>query len=108
PAVARWRAAGWALALYGAGPPYSRPDMHVTMVKKRLKNGQPCEKCIQAEELLKRRGLWQRIDEVVWADESDPSSPGMKLAQEKNVTLAPFFVVKDGAAEQVYTSALGF
>jgi phosphoadenosine phosphosulfate reductase len=82
--------------------------MHVTMVKKRLANGQPCEKCVQAEELLKRRGLWARIDDVVWADESDPSSPGMKMAQEKGVTLAPFFVVKDGAAEQVYTSALGF
>jgi phosphoadenosine phosphosulfate reductase len=82
--------------------------MHVTMVKKRLASGQPCEKCIQAEELLKRRGLWSRIDEVVWADESDESSPGMKLAQEKNVILAPFFIVKDGSGEQVYTSALGF
>jgi phosphoadenosine phosphosulfate reductase len=82
--------------------------MHVTMVKKRLASGQPCEKCVQAEELLKRRGLWQRIDEVVWADENDASSSGMKLAQEKGVTLAPFFVVRDGANEQVYTSALGF
>ncbi len=82
--------------------------MHVTMVKKRLANGQPCEKCVQAEELLKRRGLWERIDEVVWADENDPSSPGMLLAQAKNVSLAPFFVVKDGTTEEVYTSALGF
>ena len=82
--------------------------MHVTMVKKRLSGGRPCDKCIQAEELLKRRGLWERIDEVVWADEDDAASPGMKLAQEKGVTLAPFFVVKDGAEEQVYTSALGF
>jgi phosphoadenosine phosphosulfate reductase len=82
--------------------------MHVTMVKKLLASGKPCEKCIQAEELLKRRGLWERIDEVVWADENDASSPGMKLAQEKGVTLAPFFIVRDGAQEQVYTSALGF
>jgi phosphoadenosine phosphosulfate reductase len=82
--------------------------MHVTMVKKRLANGQPCEKCVQAEELLKRRGLWPRIDEVVWADESDPSSAGMQLAEAKGVKLAPFFIVKDGGAEQVYTSALGF
>ncbi len=82
--------------------------MHVTMVKKRLASGQPCEKCIQAEELLKRRGLWERIDEVVWADENDASSIGMQLAQAKNVTLAPFFIVKDGSTEQVYTSALGF
>lgn len=82
--------------------------MHVTMVKKRLAGGRPCEKCIQAEDLLKRRGLWERIDEVVWADEDDASSPGMQLAQEKGVTLAPFFIVKDDAGEQVYTSALGF
>jgi phosphoadenosine phosphosulfate reductase len=78
------------------------------MVKKRLKNGQPCDKCVQAEELLKRRGLWERIDEVVWADESDESSPGMQLAREKNVSLAPFFIVKDSEREQVYTSALAF
>jgi len=78
------------------------------MVKKRLKNGQPCDKCVQTEELLKRRGLWDRIDEVVWADESDDSSPGMKLAQEKQVTLAPFFIVREGEREDVYTSALGF
>jgi len=82
--------------------------MHVTMVKKRLKNGQPCDKCAQAEDLLKRRGLWERIDEVVWADESDDSSRGMQLAREKSVSLAPFFIVKDGDQEQVYTSALGF
>ena len=82
--------------------------MHVTMVKKRLSGGRPCDKCIQAEELLKRRGLWERIDEVVWADEDDAASPGMKLAQEKGVTLAPFFVVREGEQEQVYTSALGF
>jgi phosphoadenosine phosphosulfate reductase len=82
--------------------------MHVTMVKKRLKNGQPCEKCAQAEELLKRRGLWERIDEVVWADENDDSSIGMQLAKERGVTLAPFFIVKDEGGEQVYTSALGF
>jgi phosphoadenosine phosphosulfate reductase len=82
--------------------------MHVTMIKKRLANGQPCEKCVQAEELLKRRGLWERIDEVVWADENDPSSPGMVLAKEKSVALAPFFIVREGEQEQVYTSVMGF
>jgi len=39
--------------------------MHVTMVKKRLANGEPCRKCAQAEDLLKNRGLWNRIDDVV-------------------------------------------
>lgn len=78
------------------------------MVKKRLLSGQPCKKCAQAEDLLRRRGLWERIDEVVWADEGDPSSPGMKLAVEKGVDTAPFFIVRDEAGEVVYTSALKF
>jgi phosphoadenosine phosphosulfate reductase len=84
--------------------------MHVTMVKKRFANGETCKKCIQAEELLKNRGLWDRIDQVVWADEADPASPGMRLAGRLGVTLAPFFVVRDGAddsrAETVYESVL--
>jgi phosphoadenosine phosphosulfate reductase len=84
--------------------------MHVTMVKKRLLNGEPCRKCAQAEELLKARGLWNRIDEVVWADEGDPASPGMKLGARLGVKLAPFFVVTGGprGAEVVYESVLQF
>ena len=81
--------------------------MHVTMVKKRLANGQPCEKCVQAEELLKRRGLWSASTRRFGRTRTTRSA-GMVLAEAKGVTLAPFFVVKDGAAEQVYTSALGF
>jgi phosphoadenosine phosphosulfate reductase len=81
--------------------------MHVTMVKKRLASGEPCKKCIQAEELLKNRGLWDRVDGVVWADESDPSSPGMQLAARFGVQLAPFFVVReDDGTEKVYESVL--
>ncbi len=80
--------------------------MHVTLVKKRFADGSTCNKCIQAEELLKRRELWDRIDEVVWAIEGDPSSPGMQLAQKFGIEVAPFFVVRDGAEERVYTSAL--
>jgi phosphoadenosine phosphosulfate reductase len=83
--------------------------MHVTMVKKRLANGEPCRKCAQAEELLKSRGLWNRIDEVVWADESDPASPGMQLGARLGVSLAPFFVVRDdNGAEIAYESVLKF
>jgi phosphoadenosine phosphosulfate reductase len=81
--------------------------MHITMVKKRLASGEPCRKCAQAEEFLKSRGLWDRIDEVVWADESDPSSPGMKLGAELGVSLAPFFVARDDRNGQtVYESVL--
>ncbi|HEX2882308.1 MAG TPA: phosphoadenylyl-sulfate reductase [Polyangiaceae bacterium] len=80
--------------------------MHVTMVKKVLASGAPCQKCAQAEELLKARGLWEKIDEVVWAVESDPTSKGMLLANEHQVTLAPFFIMKGDRGEQVFTSTL--
>lgn len=82
----------------------------ITMVKKRLLDGSPCKKCGQAEELLRNRGHWQRIDRVMWADEGDPSSEGMRLAAEHGVELAPFFVVEhdDGRPTQVYTSAIKF
>ncbi|MCL2451034.1 MAG: hypothetical protein FWD17_18980, partial [Polyangiaceae bacterium] len=81
--------------------------MHLTMVKKRFANGETCRKCAQAEDLLKSRGLWGRVDEVLWADEADPSSPGAQLAARHGVDLAPFFVVRDDADRAVlYTSVL--
>ncbi len=76
------------------------------MIKKRLVDGSLCKKCQQAEDLLKRRGLWQQIEEVVWALENEPSSPGMQLAAKHGVELAPFFLVNDGEREDVYTSVL--
>ena len=79
------------------------------MVKKRLANGEPCRKCADAEDLLKRRGLWNRIDEVLWADENDPSSPGMQLGARLGIGLAPFFVVRgQNGVETVYESVLKF
>jgi phosphoadenosine phosphosulfate reductase len=81
--------------------------MHVTMVKKRLANGEPCRKCAQAEDLLRSRGLWDRIDEVVVADEGNPESPGMKLGARHGVSLAPFFIVRESdGTEVVYDSVL--
>ncbi|HVJ17652.1 MAG TPA: phosphoadenylyl-sulfate reductase [Polyangiaceae bacterium] len=76
------------------------------MIKKQLADGSPCKKCQQAEDLLKRRGLWERIDEVVWAYENDPDSPGMQLAAKHDVALAPFFIVRNGDEIVVYTSSL--
>ncbi|HXX65584.1 MAG TPA: phosphoadenylyl-sulfate reductase [Polyangiaceae bacterium] len=79
------------------------------MVKKRLANGETCRKCAQAEELLKSRGLWGRVDKIVWADEADPSSPGMQLAARFGVDHAPFFVVDEegtGSKATVYDSVL--
>src|SRR5262245_37857748 len=80
--------------------------MYVTMVKKVLLDGSACKKCDQAEELFKRRGLWDSIDEVVMAREADPDCPGMALAAKHRVELAPFFIVRDERGEKVYTSAV--
>jgi thioredoxin-dependent adenylylsulfate APS reductase len=81
--------------------------MHVTMVKKRLASGEPCRKCAQTEEMLRQRGLWDRIDEVVWAVEDEPESPGMVLAQRFGVEQAPFFLVSDDSGQvTAYRSAL--
>ncbi len=81
--------------------------MRVTMVKKLLADGTPCRKCAQAEDLLRRRGVWERLDEVVIAQEGDPDSPGMKLAQQHQVDLAPFWIVEDGGGPaRIYTSAI--
>lgn len=81
--------------------------MRITMVKKRLASGEPCQKCIQAEDMLRRRGLWERIDRVVWADETDAESEGMVLGRVHQVSLAPFFLLeKDDGSVEVVTSAL--
>jgi phosphoadenosine phosphosulfate reductase len=77
------------------------------MVKKRLANGDPCEKCAQTEEMLRRRGLWDRVDEVVWALEGDASSAGAELGRRHGVQVAPFFVVRDKDGHHtVYSSPL--
>jgi hypothetical protein len=80
--------------------------MHVTMVKKKLADGSDCRKCAEVTAFLEARGLADRIDEVVWAHESDPASPGMLLGARLGVERAPFFVVRDGRGETVYTSVL--
>jgi phosphoadenosine phosphosulfate reductase len=81
--------------------------VRITMIKKRLAGGRICEKCEQAEQLLRSRGLWSRIDEVAWAVEGEPDSPGMLLAKRHAIEVAPFFVVTgDDGADKVYSSAL--
>ena len=77
--------------------------MHITLVKKILASGEPCRKCRDVEQRLKDGGHWPRIDEVITADERDPNSPGMRLAKDLNIDLAPFFVVRDNDQVTVYT-----
>ena len=62
--------------------------MHVTMVNKKLASGKPCDKCVQAEDLLRSRGLWERIDSVAWAIEGDSCSEGMQLSARFGVSTA--------------------
>lgn len=78
------------------------------MIKKRLANGEPCPKCSQVETALKEKGHWEAIDEVIWAEENDSESEGMKIADRHSIKLAPFFLVKDGNEERVYTSYFKF
>jgi phosphoadenosine phosphosulfate reductase len=81
--------------------------MQVTMVKKQLLNGEPCRKCNQAEDMLKARGVWGRIDRIAVAEEGNDGSEGMRLGREHGVDTAPFFIVnKDDGAQLVYTSTL--
>ena len=80
--------------------------MHITMIKKRLRDGTECRKCVEATEHLKSRGVFNRIDEIVWAHEDDPGSAGMALGQQLAVDRAPFFIVRDASGETVYTSVL--
>src|SRR5262245_10226151 len=77
------------------------------MVKKALAGGEDCRKCEEASDYLKARGLWDRVDEIVWAIEDDPDSPGMELGRRHGVDRAPFFIVRDGQGEPaIYTSVL--
>lgn len=79
-------------------------NTHITLVKKIKADGSPCRKCGDVLERIGRDGVWSRIDRVVIADERDPSSEGMRLAERHGVERAPFFLVeRPGEPVQVYT-----
>jgi phosphoadenosine phosphosulfate reductase len=85
-----------------------RPQRKITMVKKLLQNGEPCAKCVRAEEMLRGRGVWDQIDEVVWAKEGDAESAGAQLGRKFGVDLAPFFIIeRPGEKAEVVESVLG-
>ena len=77
--------------------------MTITFVKKILANGEPCKKCQEVEDRLSRSGYMESIDKTIIADERDPNSEGMQLAQRHDVDLAPFFVVEDEGSTRIYT-----
>lgn len=78
----------------------------ITMVKKVLESGEPCRKCVRVEEMLRARGGWERVDEVLVLRDSEPDSEAARLALQYGVKLAPFFVVRDATGERVYENAL--
>ncbi len=78
------------------------------MVKKILKDGSPCSKCVQAEDILKKRSIWHRIDRIIEAVEGDAASEGNRLADELGVNFAPYFIVEEGGSRQVYTRVYEF
>ncbi len=78
--------------------------MKITLVKKILADGSPCKKCGDVLGRLEDSGQMASIDEVIIADERDPTSPGMLLAAEYSVDRAPFFVVEnDDGKVDIYT-----
>ena len=78
--------------------------MKITLVKKILADGSPCKKCGDVLGRLESSGQMSRIDEILVADERDPTSPGMLVATEHNVDRAPFFVVeRDNNQVDIYT-----
>ena len=77
------------------------------MVKKLLSGGRECKKCTEAEALLREKGVFDRIDEVVWFVEDDPQSPGALLARELSMDRAPFFVIdRPGKPREAIDSVL--
>src|SRR5690242_16376965 len=77
------------------------------MIKKRLADGSDCRKCADAMGILESRGLWNRIDDVIWVHENDPASPGWAIAERLGIDRAPFFIVRDEhGREETYTSVL--
>ena len=79
------------------------------MVKKIKADGSPCRKCDEVTHRLADAGLTDRIDQIVIADERNPDSEGMLLAQQYNIDRAPFFIVAEtGKEPRIYTVFMKF
>jgi len=76
------------------------------MVTLRYPKGSHCPKCEEAKQYLTQKGLIDRIDRIVPAQPNDPAAEGSQLAAKHAVDIAPFFIVRDGAGEQVYRSVV--
>ena len=75
----------------------------ITLVQKIKSDGELCPKSAKVVADLTVRGLRQRIDLLVTADERDPDSEGYTLAAKYQIDTAPFFIVKtDEDATHIY------
>ena len=78
--------------------------MVIKFVKKIKADGNPCRKCADVEQRLREAGYYDKIDQIVIADETNPDSEGMLLARRYNVETAPFFIVEDDNGRiEIYT-----
>lgn len=78
--------------------------MKITLVKKITLDGNLCKKCEEVQQKMEESGQMDLIDEVLIADERDPSSAGMELASLYHVERAPFFLVeREGEAPEIHT-----
>ncbi|MEL6495131.1 MAG: hypothetical protein AAFQ41_08400 [Cyanobacteria bacterium J06623_7] len=77
--------------------------MNITIVKKIRPDGSLCRKSAEVSDKLNRLNLSDRIDRVVFADDREYSSPGLKLARKYGVSAAPFFIVEQQESVQIYT-----
>ncbi|MGK7940868.1 MAG: hypothetical protein AB4062_12110 [Crocosphaera sp.] len=77
--------------------------MHIQLIKKIKLDGNPCRKSAKVLNELEALGLLDKIDEIIAADQRQPSSEGFALAHQYEVDSAPFFIVKNEQGNtQVY------
>ena len=76
--------------------------MHITFVKKILSDGELCKKCREVSERLDAEGLIGSINRISIADERDATSEGARLAQQYEVSRAPFFLVEQDGETTVF------
>ena len=76
---------------------------NITIVKKIRPDGSLCRKSAEVSDKLNKLNLSDRIDQVVFADEREYSSPGLELARRHGVQAAPFFIVEQAEQIRIYT-----
>jgi len=81
----------------------------ITLIKKRMADGTWCPKCGEIEQRLKDNNQMQYIDQIIIADENDPESEGMQIAEKYEITRAPFFLIEEPNEQiKIYTVYLKF